>query len=124
MSTALTYAIKFVGDMDAAVQFHVAHLGLKLRFQSPEWSEFDTGQTTLALHKASAEHPAGSCELGLGVPDIDRFFAARTAQGTQIVAPPTDLHGQRIMRLRDGDGAEISVSGMRSDRGHHGDTQS
>jgi predicted enzyme related to lactoylglutathione lyase len=44
------------------------------------------------------------------VPDIERFFAARNAQGTQIVAPPTDLHGQRIMKVRDADGAEISVS--------------
>ncbi len=111
MTIALTYVIKFVGNMDAAVQLHVARLGLKLRFQSPEWSEFETGQTTLALHKASAEHPAGSCELGLGVPDIDRFFATQTAQGTQIVSPPTDLHGQRIMKLRDTDGGELSVSG-------------
>jgi lactoylglutathione lyase len=111
MTTALTYAIKFVGNMDAAVQFHVAQLGLTLRFESPEWSEFETGQTTLALHKASAEHPAGTVELGFGVPDIERFFATQTSRGTQIVAPPTDLHGQRIMKLRDADGAEISVSG-------------
>jgi lactoylglutathione lyase len=118
MTTSLTYAIKFVGNMDDAVRFHVANLGLKLRFQSPEWSEFETGQTTLALHKASAGHPAGTCELGFGVPDVDRFFAAQTAQLTQIIEPPTDLHGQRIMKLRDGDGAELSVSG-----GTHGETQ-
>jgi lactoylglutathione lyase len=124
MSTALTYAIRFVGNMDAAVRFHVANLGLVLRFQSPEWSEFETGSTTLALHKASAEHPAGSCELGFGVPDIDRFFAAQTAQGTHVVAPPTDLHGQRIMKLRDADGAEISVSGTRAEHGNKGEIQS
>lgn len=117
MTASLTYAIRFVGDMDAAVRFHVVQLGLRLRFQSPEWSEFETGQTTLALHKASAEHPAGSCELGFGVQDIDRFFAAQTAQGIQIVEPPTDLHGQRIMKLRDADGAELSVSGTPAAKG-------
>ena len=111
MSTALTYVIKFVGNMDAAVQFHLLHLGLKLRFQSPEWTEFDTGQTTLALHKASAEHSAGTCQLGFRVSDIDPFYSERVRQGVEAVAPPTDLHGQRIAKLRDLDGAEFSVSG-------------
>ena len=120
MTTSMTYAIKFVGNMDAAVRFHVAQLGLKLRFQSPEWSEFETGQTTLALHKASAEHPAGSCQLGFGVQDIDGFFAAQSAQGTKILQPPTELHGQRIMKVRDVDGAEVSVSGA---RGHKEESQ-
>ena len=111
MTIALTYAIKFVGNMDDAVQFHVAQLGLKLRFQSPEWSEFDTGQTTLALHQASVEHPPGSCQLGFRVADIDRFYTERIAQGVEAVAPPIDLHGQRIAKLRDADGAEFSISG-------------
>ena len=35
MTTSFTYVIKFVGNMDKAVQFHVDQLGLKLRFQSP-----------------------------------------------------------------------------------------
>ena len=48
-TTTLAYAVKFVRDMDAAVRFHVEELGLTLRFTSPEWSEFDTGTTTLAL---------------------------------------------------------------------------
>jgi predicted enzyme related to lactoylglutathione lyase len=110
--TTLAYAIKFVGDMDAAVRFYVEQLGLKLHFTSPEWSELDTGQTTLALHRASAEHPAGTCQLGFRVTDIDRFCTDRAAQGIEIVAPPTDLHGQRIAKLRDIDGIEFSVSGM------------
>jgi predicted enzyme related to lactoylglutathione lyase len=110
MSAVLVYTIKFVGNMDEAVRFHTTHLGLTLRFQSPEWSEFETGQTTLALHQSSAEHPAGTCQVGFRVADIDRFFAARTAQGVEAVAPPTDLHGQRIAKLRDPDGAEFTVS--------------
>jgi predicted enzyme related to lactoylglutathione lyase len=111
MTTTLTHAIKFVGNMDEAVQFHVAHLGLTLRFESPEWSEFETGQTTLALHRSSDEHPAGTCQLGFGVPDVDRYYSERSAQGVETVAPPTDLHGRRIAKLRDSDGAEFSVSG-------------
>ena len=45
--------IKFVADMDKAVKFHRDMLGLKVKFESPGWSEFVTGETTLALHPAS-----------------------------------------------------------------------
>ena len=62
----LNYAIKFVSDMDAAVAFYRDTIGLKLGFQSPFWSEFETGETKLALHPASDENPAGSVQLGLG----------------------------------------------------------
>jgi hypothetical protein len=36
----LRYVIKFVADMDKAVKFHRDVLGLKLKFESPGWSEF------------------------------------------------------------------------------------
>ena len=111
MTTSLTYVIKFVENMDKAVRFHVDQLGLKLRFQSPEWSEFDTGATTLALHIASAGNPAGTCQIGLGVPDIEQFYSEAMNKGVQFTSPPTDLHGQRITKLRDVDGAECSISG-------------
>ena len=111
MATQLTYAIKFVGNMDEAVRFHSGTLGLKLRFQSAEWSEFETGGTTLALHKASPDHPAGTCQLGFRVPDVVTFYAASTASGVTGVQAPTDLHGSKIAKLRDSDGAEFSVSG-------------
>jgi hypothetical protein len=51
--TQLKYAIKFVADMDKAVKFYRDVLGLKVKFESPGWSEFVTGETTLALHPAS-----------------------------------------------------------------------
>lgn len=111
MSVTLTYVIKFVGNMDEAVRFHTKQLGLKLRFQSPEWSEFETGTTTLALHGATTEHPAGTCQLGFRVPDVDRYYSERIAQGVAGVEAPKSLHGQRIAKLLDADGVEFSVSG-------------
>ena len=107
----LNYAIKFVSDMDSAVAFYRDTIGLKLGFQSPFWSEFETGGTKLALHPASEENPAGTVQLGLGTEDIDNFYAAGQAEGIAFTAPPTDMHGTRIARFRDPDGAEISVSG-------------
>ena len=107
----LNHAIKFVSDMDAAVAFYRDTLGLAPTFQSPFWTEFDTGETRLALHPASEKNPAGSVQLGLGTEDLDNFYAAGKAQGLVFTSPPTDVHGTRIARFRDLDGAEISVSG-------------
>ena len=106
----LNYAIKFVSDMDAAVAFYRDTLGLTPTFQSPFWSEFDTGETRLALHPASDDNPAGSVQLGLGTTDIDNFYMSGQAEGLVFTSPPTDMHGARIARFRDVDGAEISVS--------------
>jgi catechol 2,3-dioxygenase-like lactoylglutathione lyase family enzyme len=66
----LRYVIKFVADMDKAVKFHRDVLGLQLKFKSSGWSEFVTGETTLALHPVSDKNPAGKVELGFTVADV------------------------------------------------------
>lgn len=106
----LVYAIKFVADMDKAVAFHRDMLGLTVRFASPFWSEFDTGGTSLALHPASEEHPAGSIQLGFRTQDLDGFYAARDANGISFTQKPTMMHGTRLARFRDCEGAETGVS--------------
>lgn len=111
MTTALSYAIKYVASMDKAVRFHRDVLGLKLRFESPHWTEFDTGGTALALHLASPEHPAGSCQLGFRVPDVAAFYSEKSGKGVEFTSPPTLLHGQKLAKFKDADGAECSVSG-------------
>lgn len=110
MTTRMTYAIKFVADMDAAVAFHRDVLGLPVRFVSPDWSEFETGATTLALHPASDRNPAGQVELGFAVGDIDAFHSKQSAAGYTFPEPPRDLHGTRVATMLDPDGAKTSVS--------------
>ncbi len=107
----LNYAIKFVSDMDEAVRFYRDTLGMTLLFQSPFWSEFDTGETKLALHPASDENPAGSVQLGLGVEELDRFHAEAMANGIKFTSEPRDMHGTRLARFLDPDGAEITIGG-------------
>jgi lactoylglutathione lyase len=107
----LSYAIKYVADMDAAIAFHRDVLGLPLKFESPFWSEFATGDTTLALHAASDEHKPGSVQLGFACDDLGEFYARRDELGLSFTQPPTEMHGMHIARLRDIDGAETSVSG-------------
>jgi lactoylglutathione lyase len=111
MATTLSYAIKYVSSMENAIRFHRDQLGLELRFESPHWSEFETGSTTLALHRASLEHPAGSCELGFRVADIASFFAQKGGRGIEFTSPPASLHGQQLAKFKDTDGAECSLSG-------------
>lgn len=107
----LSYAIKYVADMDKAVAFHRDTLGLQLKFASPFWSEFATGETSLALHSASPEHPAGSVQLGFAADNLGEFYARREELGLGFTQPPTEMHGIHIARFRDIDGAETSVSG-------------
>jgi catechol 2,3-dioxygenase-like lactoylglutathione lyase family enzyme len=106
------YAIKFVANMDKAIAFYRDALGLKPKFESSFWTEFDTGETTLALHPASAENPAGGVQLGLGVEDLDAFYARRDALGITFTEAPKNVHGTPIARFKDSEGAEVSVSGL------------
>ena len=108
----LNYVIKFVDDMDRAVKFYRDVLGLPLKFQSPGWSEFATGETTLALHPASAKNPAGSVELGFGVPDIQKFYEEMAGKGVQFSRPPTRQDfGGLLGRFVDSEGGQCSVAG-------------
>ena len=51
----VSYAIVFVSDMKRSVAFYRDVIGLPLKFDSPEWSEFATDGATFALHRS--EHP-------------------------------------------------------------------
>jgi len=109
----LSYVIKFVGNMEAAVKFYRDTLGLPLKFQSPDWSEFATGQTTLALHLASEANPAGKTELGFAVPDLKAFHAEMSSQGVQFPMPPKAEDFGLLAQFLDSEGAASSVMEMR-----------
>jgi len=106
----LGYVIKFVGDMDRAVKFHRDTLGLPLKFQSPEWSEFSTGDTTLALHRASEKNPAGAVELGFTTTDLQKFYEEMQAKGVKFSMPPTRQDfGSSLAQFIDSEGGKCSV---------------
>ena len=107
----LTYAIKYVADMDRAIAFYRDKLGLDLKFQSPFWSEFATGDTVLALHPASDDNPPGSVELGFGIDNLREFYERREELGVEFTREPKEMHGLHIAGVRDADGAHVSVSG-------------
>ena len=106
----LKYVIKFVADMDRAVTFYRDVLGLPLNFQSSGWSEFATGETTIALHPATAKNPAGSTELGFNVSNLDTFYRDMTTKGLEFSMPPTKQDfGGVLARFIGSEGERCSV---------------
>ncbi len=69
----VNYANVFVSDMKRAVSFYRDVVGLPLKFESPEWTEFATDGATLALHVSDESNPAGRFRPGLSVPNLDEF---------------------------------------------------
>ena len=106
----LSYVIKFVSNMDRAVNFYRDVLGLPLKFESPGWSEFATGEVTLALHPASAKSPAGAVELGFTVPNVEEFHRNMVGKSVQFTMPPTKQDfGGVLAQFADSEGGYCSV---------------
>ena len=84
MPMQMGYVMVVVSDMKRSVEFYRDTLGIPLKFESPEWTEFITGTTTLALHGGgvpqqhsgppSGDKAAGSASIGFNVDDLDKTF--------------------------------------------------
>jgi lactoylglutathione lyase len=98
--------------VDGAIKFYRDVIGLPVKFQSPGWSEFATGETTLALHPAPEKNPAGKFDMGLNVPGLQQFHAEMKSKGVQFpVAPAKQDFGGMLAQFVDSESAHISVSG-------------
>jgi lactoylglutathione lyase len=110
MFNQLDYAMVVVSDMQRSVEFYRDLLGIPMKFQSPDWTEFLTGTTTLALHGGGVKPTtppsgdpsknAGTCSVGFNVSDVDRTYEELKAKGVHFVMPPTQ---------RDGEGIKLAV---------------
>jgi catechol 2,3-dioxygenase-like lactoylglutathione lyase family enzyme len=111
MDAKFRYAIKFVADMDRALAFYRDTMGLAVKFATPEWSEFDTGDVTLALHPASEASPAGRVEIGFSTENLAQIYADQAAAGVEFIEAPRLEHGTLLSRIVDSEGAGLSLSG-------------
>jgi lactoylglutathione lyase len=112
VTVKLSYVIEFVADMDRAVTFYRDTMALPLKFESPGWSEFATGETTLALHPASDKNAAGKIEMGFNVPDLGKFYDEMRVNGVKCPMPPKKQgFGGMLAQFEDSEGAHVSVSG-------------
>lgn len=114
----LSYAIVFVSEMDRSVAFYRDILGFPLTHQSHKWTEFAANGVTLALHLADvADHkhthattPAGHCQLGLTVSNLDEFHAELVAKGVTCQQPPEEEHFGKLAVYAGPDGMLFSVA--------------
>lgn len=121
MFKQIDYTMVVVSDMNRSVEFYRDKLGIPLKFQSPEWTEFQTGATTLALHGGGvasgppADDPskqAGHCSIGFNVENVDQTYEELKAKGINFVMPPTQREGEgiRLAVAIDPDGLPISFA--------------
>lgn len=113
----LNYAIIFVSDMKRSVAFYRDVLGISLKFESPEWTEFATEGATLALHSSDKPNPdtgnqqvAGRCRPGLSVSNLDEFHKRMLEKNVPCLQEPKLVFGAKIAQYADPDGLAISVS--------------
>jgi lactoylglutathione lyase len=122
MFKQIDYAMVIVSDMKRSVEFYQDKLGIPLKFESPEWTEFATGATTLALHGGGVARDyqdtgdqsktAGACSIGFNVDDVDKTYEELKAKGMTFVMPPTQREGEGIKLAvgLDPDGLPISFA--------------
>jgi len=126
----IDYTMIIVSDMKRSVAFYRDTLGIPLKFESPEWTEFATGATTLALHGGGVAREyqdtgdqsktAGSCSIGFNVDDVDRTYEEMKSKGMTFVMPPTQREGEGIKLAvgLDPDGLPISFAQLISHGGN------
>ncbi len=111
-----------VSDMARSVKFYRDTLGLPLKYETREWTEFQTGKTTLALHvgrkpeavraAGSGEPIAGTCSIGFTVSDLEKTFRDLQSKGAHFVMPPKAREGEgiKLAVCVDPDGLPVSLS--------------
>jgi lactoylglutathione lyase len=122
MFKQIDYTMVVVSDMQRSVEFYRDKLGIPLKFQSPQWTEFATGATTLALHgggvpaagppSGDPSKTAGACSIGFNVHDVDKTYEELKAKGINFVMPPTqrETEGIKLAVAVDPDGLPISFA--------------
>jgi lactoylglutathione lyase len=119
--TTFSYSLIFVSDMAKSVAFYRDALGLPLRMESREWSEFETDGCTLALHLSKHGQlapvgkdkiPAGHSHPGFTVDDLDAFHQRMVSLGVPCLQlPRLEDFGAKMAVYVDPDGVPISVTG-------------
>jgi lactoylglutathione lyase len=115
----IDYVMINVSNMARSVAFYKDKLGIPMKFGTPEWTEFQTGTTTLALHgggkpqdapKDPGTHYAGVCSIAFNVDNLDLAYEQLEAKGVQFVMPPTERAGEgiKVAIAVDPDGLAIS----------------
>jgi len=116
LGCSMGYNVVFVSDMKKSVEFYKTLFGFDVRGkQWDEWTEFDTGNTALAIHLAKKEQgkfeqPKGTSAPSWFVKDLDAFHKRALDAGVKIMTAPEAQHwGGKMAAYADPDGLVFSV---------------
>lgn len=117
----VNHVITMVEDMNRSVSFYRDKIGLQLKFQSDNWTEFDAGGITLALHGGGKQATgsknsgdphssiAGVASVSFDVPDVKAVYQELNLKGVKFTLEPTARQNEGIMLAvaEDPDGFEL-----------------
>lgn len=120
MFQKINYVMVTVSEMRKSVNFYRNQLGIRMKFESPEWTEFDTGDTILALHGGGQPRPAGvqegnfagTCSIAFNVENLESAYEELKSKGVRFVMPPTERDDEnlKLAVAVDPDGLPISFA--------------
>lgn len=96
MFKKINYVTLVVKDMQKSISFYKDVLGLSVKMNMPQWTEFDTEGTTLALTPETAEMTVdpmnnhSGISLGFQVKDLDKAYSDLRKKGASFPMPPMD----------------------------------
>jgi len=107
--------------MEQSVGFYKDTLGMPLKYKTNEWTEFETGATTLALHlskpriastTAQRELVAGTSSIGFNVTDVEKTYQELKSKNVRFVMEPKMREGEgiKLAVFLDPDDMEISIA--------------
>ncbi len=114
MTTGLSGATIWSGDLNNLLPFYRDVLGMKVTFESPEFavlSQGEGGNLGIGTHsqvKGKASDPY-RLMVGLNSDDLDADFRRLEAAGVEFIERPTEYDGLRIATLRDPEGNIIQL---------------
>jgi lactoylglutathione lyase len=106
--------ILLVSDMKRSTKFYRETLGMKLKQQSKDWTEFSEGGTVLALHPSGRKKikKNNSMLVGFSVSDFDDVVSALKKKKAKFYKKPKDEPFGKHAIIQDPDGHLISIVQM------------
>lgn len=109
-----------VKDMERSVKFYRDVLGLKLEYQTPDWSQLSAGNIGVGLHPEGKEvkvSPSMGCTFGFHVDDIQKTVADLKTKGARVFMEPRKEDFGWLAIVGDPDGYSIQL--YQPPEGHH-----
>lgn len=101
-----------VRDLDRSTAFYRDILGLKVKSQSPGWTQLDAGHIVLGLHLETDRlkvEPREAVQFGFEVADVQQAAIALKSKGVKFLMEPHQESFGWLAIFKDPDGHHIQL---------------